>query len=191
MSQPNDHTPAPTTPRQRFTPGTLFLFVGLFAVIAVIGLQLMRRNAGPVTQGPAPDFAIETYADGGTFRLSEHRGEFVVVNFWGSWCPGCRDEMPELQEAWEKYRDAGVTIVGVGYNDVESAARRFLDEFGVTFPTGNDTGLRITAAYGITGAPETYIVGPDGDVVAFVIGQFAPGWLDTTLARLLAGEQLS
>jgi cytochrome c biogenesis protein CcmG, thiol:disulfide interchange protein DsbE len=178
-------------PRRGISPGSLFLFVGLFAVIAVVGLQLIRRNAGPVTRGPAPDFAIQSYGDGSEFRLSEQRGKFVVVNFWGSWCPGCRDEAPELEEAWQKYRDDGVVVVGIGYNDVESAARRFLDEFAITFPTGNDTGLRITAAYGVTGAPETYIVGPDGEVAAFVIGQFEQGWLDRTLQRLLAEAQAS
>ncbi len=183
--------PTFTTPRRAITPGTLFLFVGLFAVIAVVGLQLVRRSAGPVTRGPAPDFAIQSYRDGSTFRLSEQRGKFVVVNFWGSWCPGCRDEAPELQEVWERYRDDGVIVVGIGYNDVESAARGFLAEYGITFPTGNDTGLRTTAAYGVTGAPETYIVGPNGDVVAFVIGQFERGWLDATLQRLLAEEQTS
>lgn len=173
-------------PRRTISPASLFLFVILFAVIAIVGLALLRRNAGPATHGPAPDFTIDTY-DGGTFTLSDYRGQYVVVNFWGSWCIGCRDEMPELQSAWARFRDEGVMIVGVGFRDVESAARDFLDEYNVTYPTGNDTGLRITAAYGITGAPETYIVGPDGTVVAFYIGQFPAGWLNTTLASLMAG----
>lgn len=184
----NDLSTAPTfsLPQRKISAGTLFLFLGIFAVIAVVGLQLMRRQAGPVTQGVAPDFSIELY-DGGTFTLSEQRGKYTVVNFWGSWCVGCRDEMPELQQAWERYGE-DVMIVGVGFRDVDSAARRFLDEFNITFPTGNDTGLRITAAYGVTGAPETYIVDPEGNVVEFAIGQFPTGWLEKAIERLLSED---
>lgn len=172
-------------PRRGLTPGALFLGVGFLAVVAVIALQLLRNNATPPTSGPAPDFTMTLY-DGSEFALSDYRGQWVVVNFWGSWCGPCRDEAPELQSAWEKYQNSGVMIVGVGFRDVESAAREFLEDFGITYPNGNDDGLRITARYAVTGAPETYIVDPEGNVQAFMIGPLPVGWLDSTLARLLA-----
>lgn len=177
--------PSMFTARRGMTPGTLFVLVGLVALTAVIGMQIIRRSAGPPTQGPAPDFTLDLY-DGGTFSLADHRGKIVVVNFWGSWCMACREEAAELQSVWEKYRDAGVVVVGVGFRDVDSSAKAFLDEFGLNFPAGGDTNLQISAAYGITGAPETYIVGPDGEVIDFTIGQFQPGWLERTLDRLLS-----
>lgn len=181
--QPAETLPAP---RRSLTPGTLFLGVGLFAVFAVIGLQLLRNNATSPTSGPAPDFTMALY-DGGAFTLSDYRGQWVVVNFWGSWCGPCRDEAPELQSAWEKYQTAGVMVVGVGFRDVESAARKFLQDYNITYPNGNDDGLRITAQYAVTGAPETYIVDPNGHVQAFMIGPLPVGWLDATLSGLLAG----
>ena len=184
------NSPSGVSSSRVITPGTLFMAVGVFALIAVIGMQMIRRNAGPLTQGPAPDFSIELYS-GDTFTLAEQRGKFVVVNFWGSWCMGCREEASELQSAWEKYRGSGVSVIGVSFRDEEASARKFLDEFALTFPTGSDTSLNITAAYGITGAPQTYIVGPDGSVVDFALGQFQPGWLDQTLERLLAGDPAS
>ena len=187
-----DDTPqtSPVPAPRRITPGTMFLGVVLFAVFAVIGLQLLRNNGQPPTSGPAPDFTMALY-DGGEFSLSEHRGQWVVVNFWGSWCAPCRDEAPELQAAWEDFREQGVTVVGVGFRDVESAARQFLDEFDITYPNGNDDGLRITARYAVTGAPETYIVGPDGNVEAFYFGQLPVGWLDATLTTLIAGGEVT
>src|SRR5699024_6655772 len=109
----------------------------------------------------APDFTMETF-DGDTFQLSDHRGEVVIVNFWGSWCEPCKKEMPAFQQAWEESGD-DVTFVGVGSKrDPENKAREFADEFGVTYPIGLDTegGSRaagkITKDYDIVAYPTTY-----------------------------------
>lgn len=181
---PPENSPAK---RPFLTPGTLFLVVGMLAVVTVIALQMLRNNIEPPTHGPAPDFTLALY-EGESFTLSEQRGKYVVINFWGSWCGPCRDEAPELQQAWETFRDQGVVVVGVGFRDVEREARKFIDQMGLTYPNGNDEGLRITAVYAITGAPETYIVGPDGNVAAFMIGPLPKDWLNTTLRDLIAGE---
>ena len=182
---PSEHL-AP--PRRTLSPGTLFLGVALLGVFAVVALQLIRNNAQPITSGPAPDFSVALY-EGGDFTLSAHRGEWVVVNFWGSWCGPCRDEAPELQSMWEKYQSKGVIIVGVGFRDVEGAARQFISDYGITYPNGNDDALRITARYAVTGAPETYIIDPDGNVQAFMLGPLPVGWLDATLTDLMAKRE--
>ena len=126
--------------------------------------------------GAAPDFEMTTF-EGETFRLSEHRGEVVIVNFWGSWCLPCREEMPAFQQAWEESGD-DVTFVGVGSKrDPEDKARAFADEFGVTYPIGRDTeggtaaAGQITKAYNVSFYPMTYIVGPDGNISSLVIGE--------------------
>jgi len=82
-----------------------------------------------------------------------------------------------------------VIIVGVGFRDVEGAARQFISDYGITYPNGNDDALRITARYAVTGAPETYIIDPDGNVQAFMLGPLPVGWLDATLTDLMAKRE--
>ncbi|HWV36522.1 MAG TPA: TlpA disulfide reductase family protein, partial [Thermomicrobiales bacterium] len=157
----------------------------LVAVVAVIGLfaVIQRSGGGDDASGnvglarigdPAPDFAMETF-EGDTFRLSDHRGEVVIVNFWGSWCDPCRDEMPAFQSAWEN-ADPDVTFVGVGSKrDPEDKAMAFADEFGVTYPIGRDTeggtvaAGQITKDYSIVAYPTTYVIDPEGNISAIIM----------------------
>lgn len=132
---------------------------------------------------PAPDFAMETFS-GETFTLSEHRGEVVVMNFWGSWCEPCKREMPAFQGYWESAAD-DVMFVGVGSKrDPEDKAIAFAEEYGVTYPIGRDTEGGTVAAgqiskdYNISFYPMTYIIDPDGNISALVIGEMDEEDLD-------------
>lgn len=185
------NTDSPTgPPRRGLTPGSIVLLVGILAIIVVIGIQLTRQNALPVRSGPAPNFSLKLY-DGEPFVLSEKRGNVVVVNFWGSWCAPCRDEAPLLQEAHEKYKDKGVIVLGIDFNDIDSAALQFIEENGITYPNGPDTGLRITEEWVVTGAPETYIIDPRGNVAEVLIGPLPNGWLEQKLDTILRLESTS
>lgn len=162
------------------------LGLALVLVVAVIGVYSVLDKDDDDTPstsqeiahqgGPAPDFEMETF-EGDTFRLSDHRGEVVIVNFWGSWCDPCREEMPAFQQAWEESGD-DVTFVGVGSKrDPEDKAHAFAEEFGVTYPIGRDTeggtaaAGQITKDYNVSFYPMTYIVGPDGNISSLVVGQ--------------------
>lgn len=169
------------------TPPALFALAAVLLAIAVGAMHIARQSAQSITGSPAPDFSLVMH-DGSTFSLAEQRGQWVVVNFWGSWCLGCRVEAPELQRVWTKYRDHGVMVVGVGFRDAPDRALAFIDEFGLTFPNGHDDLLTVTHQFGITGAPATYIIDPEGVIRAMSIGQFTEGWLDSTLAQLLGVE---
>lgn len=103
--------------------------------------------------------------DGSAFDLRDHRGQWVVVNFFASWCTGCRVEHPELVEFTERHADDGVVLVSVMFGDSERDAREFFDELGGSWPTMvADTG-RIAIDYGVTAVPETLLVAPTGRVV--------------------------
>lgn len=160
------------------------LGLALVAVIAIIGaasyVQGMGGDDGDDGSGiakigdPAPDFEMSTF-DGETFRLSDHRGEVVIVNFWGSWCEPCREEMPAFQQVWED-RHGDVMFVGVGSKrDSKEDAVAFAEEFGVTYPIGRDTeggtvaAGQITKDYNIVAYPTTYVVDPQGNISAIII----------------------
>jgi cytochrome c biogenesis protein CcmG/thiol:disulfide interchange protein DsbE len=182
--------PTSYTPRKGLSPGSIVLLLGILAVILVIGVQLARRNSGPPTSGPAPDFTMPLYG-GGEFTLSGQRGNILVVNFWGSWCAPCREEAPELQALAQRYADQGVIVVGVNFRDTESAALAFLNEFDITYPNGIDLGERITNRYYVTGAPETFVIDQNGNVQAFFWGQVSEDSLSPVLDALLAGDSIT
>jgi cytochrome c biogenesis protein CcmG/thiol:disulfide interchange protein DsbE len=150
-----------------------------------MGWGLYRVYAGPLSEGPAPDFTLETFS-GDLITLSELRGEVVVINFWASWCPPCRDEAPYLESSWRKYQDQGVVFLGVDYVDTDAEARAYIDEFDITYPNGPDLGTRISQAYRIQGVPETFFVGKDGTIRGVKIGPLVPPELDEKIVELLA-----
>jgi cytochrome c biogenesis protein CcmG, thiol:disulfide interchange protein DsbE len=126
-------------------------------------------GVGPLQVRPAPDFTLLLFT-GDTWRLATQRNRWVVVNFWASWCPPCREEAPELEAAWQRLRGRGVVLLGVNVWDSEDAARQFLQAFGVTYPNGPDPQGRVLIEFGVTGIPETYVVDGGGLLVARWVG---------------------
>lgn len=144
--------------------GVLALFIAFLA----IGLRREWVSQQRAT-GLAPEFEFTTF-DGETIRLADLRGQGVVLNFWASWCIPCRDEAPLLEQTWRRERDRGIIFIGLDYLDQEHAAKAFLAEFDITYPTGPDLQSAAARRYRITGVPETFFIGPDGRIVSQVIG---------------------
>mgnify|MGYP000751146118 CR=1 FL=1 len=147
--------------------GVLLVFVWFLAV----GLQRQNVSERRAT-GVAPDFSFTTF-DGEQIALADLRGKGVVLNFWASWCDPCRAEAALLEEAWLRERDRGIVFIGLDYLDQEHSARAYLEEFGISYPNGPDLQSAAARRYGIQGVPETFFIGPDGQITTMVIGPLA------------------
>ena len=148
----------------------LTLLVGVVLVIVAVGLQLMRRSANGVQMGtPPPPFEVTTY-DGETVQLSDFVGKVVLINFWASWCIPCAQEAPYLNELHADFADAGLVLLGLSHSDVERDARAFIAEHVAIYRNAPDTASRIYQAYGLTGVPESFIIGRDGNLAYFLPG---------------------
>ena len=157
------------------------------ALLVTLGSGLTAPAAtggGPRVGRPAPDFELEAL-DGSKLRLSGLRGSPVIVNFWASWCIPCREEAPLLTAADERYREEGLKIVGVLYQDSPDAARDFVGRYGQAYPTVLDPAGRTAIDYGVLGIPQTVFIDRSGTVIAQQIGQFTGSELDSRIAELL------
>ncbi|MEK7215871.1 MAG: TlpA disulfide reductase family protein [Chloroflexota bacterium] len=152
------------------TNGKLILgAVGAVAVVLLTVLFLPQNPRGPArVNQPAPDFSFTW--QGQTRRLSELRGQMVVLNFWATWCPPCVEEMPSLERLHRKLRDRGVVVLGVSVDDDAVAYEQFLRDYHISFPNYRDPGGQIAGRYGTHMFPETYIIDPEGRVARKVIG---------------------
>jgi cytochrome c biogenesis protein CcmG/thiol:disulfide interchange protein DsbE len=154
----------------------------------LLALGVFSGGTKRLYEGPAPDFTMTLFG-GGQLSLSELRGQIVVLNFWASWCPPCRDEAAALEAVSRQYEARGVSFVGVAYKDTDLAARDYLQEFGVTYPNGPDSEGRIARAYGIQAAPETFFVDARGEIVDVFIGPLSEERLTAILEGLLSAPE--
>jgi len=153
--------------------GRVIAWVGLFALLAVVGLGLIRAQEGPVSVGKTPPaFELSTF-EGEIYTSEDLSGKVVVLNFWASWCIPCEQEADELEAAWQFYSDRDdIIFLGVAWSDMDTKAKEYLEEFEITYPNGPDLGTRISQAFRIRGVPETYVIGKDGILAHAQIGPF-------------------
>lgn len=119
----------------------------------------------------APDFTLDTL-DGNQVTLSELRGKILVINFWATWCPPCREETPALEKVYEQYKDSGMVILGVNLTDQDSVSEVefFVQEFKLTYPILLDRDGSVSALYQLKGLPTTLFVNREGIIRTVVVG---------------------
>lgn len=133
---------------------------------------------------PAADFTLALFPDDESVRLSNFRGQLVVVNFWASWCPPCREEARDLEQAWRELQDEKVVFLGLNVWDDRDDALDFIDEFDVSYRNGVTEVRRVTVDFGVRGIPETFILNEDGLIVAKFVGPVEVGQLIETVRQV-------
>lgn len=172
---------------------SVLLALVLAAVIATVALLEtgLRRDpdltASPLVGRSAPDFRLAGL-QGPAVRLSALRGQVVVVNFWASWCLECRTEQEALDQTWDRFRDSGVVVLGVNFQDNATDAGNYIAAAGLTYPNVEDADSRTALAYGVRGVPETFVVGRSGRIVDRFIGPVDADRLARTVNTLSAGD---
>lgn len=142
--------------------------LALAVVAAVVALGCAAEPAAELTE--APPFRLPALTGGDSLSLEDFRGQVVLLNFWASWCGPCREEMPALLSIHRRYRDAGVTVLGVTVNDLPEDSRGFAREYGIDYPNviGND---ELYEAYRLSPwIPTTLLLDRRGRVVRQWIG---------------------
>lgn len=134
---------------------------------------------------PAPDFEIATRS-GEPFRLSEHRGEVIVLNLWATWCPPCRHEIPDFIALQDELGAEGLTIVGVALDEGGwDAVGPFADEMKINYPVSLDDGT-VERLYGPTATlPTTFVIDRAGDVTHYIPGMITRDQIEPMLRPLL------
>ena len=173
------------SPRPGARWGCLIIWCVVGLALLGLGLALAHSSAAQPRSGPAPDFTLTSY-DGETITLLGLRGQVVVVNFWTSWCRPCADEAPDLERAWQDYHHQGAMFVGVDHVDSDAEGRKFIEQYGITYPNGPDLGNRISDVYAIYGVPETFIIDRQGKIVFLAIRPLSFEELSAEIERLLS-----
>ena len=152
----------------------LGLVFGVFVATSLAASDLAGQSA--------PDFALKS-SNGENLRLSEYRGDVVMVNFWATWCGPCRQEMPLLDELYTRYERVGFSLLGVNIDDNSSKAMNMVAELGVSFPVLFDSRKEVSKLYEVDAMPVTLLIDREG-TVRYVHQGYKPGYEEKYLDQI-------
>lgn len=158
----------------------IVLVAGIY-LFPVVKDRLAFAGSKPALNETAPEFSLKDLS-GKNVRLSGFKGKVVLVNFWASWCPPCKMEIPGFQKTYAAYKDKGFTIIGIATDDVSQS---FIKDMGMTYPVvmADD---KVIMDYGnISGIPTSFLVGRDGRIIKKVMGMYFEGSLKSDVENAL------
>ena len=173
------------------------VIIPVVTLFAILGVALDQSGGIPagiainsafgevdVGSDVARNFVVTTF-DGKEIRLSDLRGQIVMLDFWASWCSPCRQEAATLAKTYPSYQERGVEFLGVAIWDSEDEAKRFAKESGATYLMGMDTKGNIAIDYGLTGIPEKYFIDAEGNIVRKFVGPVSEEILENVFSEFL------
>ena len=176
---------------QRYT----FIGIALFIVGIMLVLWVALQPSGGATAVSAPSQSLEqgksapaftaAALSGGQTALADYDGDVIVVNFWATWCPPCKAEMPGINNFYERYQADGLVVLAVNAKENESLVRPFIESSGFTFPVLLDPVGEIVNQYQVRSFPTTVIIDRDGIVRHIQVGMISEAELEAIIAPLL------
>jgi peroxiredoxin len=133
------------------------------AAFSRAGIPTLRKRVA------ASDFSLPLLA-GGTQSLNALKGRVVLLNFWATWCPPCREEMPSMEALYRRLNRRGLELLAVDIQEQRGQVSAFTENYGLSFPMALDTAGRISGTYGVRGIPTTFIIDREGMIVAASVG---------------------
>ncbi|MEX0973145.1 MAG: TlpA disulfide reductase family protein [Solirubrobacterales bacterium] len=169
---------------------SFFAFLAVCALIGLLGFGLLSKGEAKIAVGdPAPDRVLPVLGGPGEGAIADYRGRWVLVNLWASWCGPCRQEAPELEEFARRYRERGVSVLGINVQDNSDDALAFLREHRVGFPQLRSIGDERSAAFGSTGVPENFLVDPRGRLALIWRGPVDRRFIEENIVPVIERRQ--
>jgi peroxiredoxin len=164
----------------------------IFSIVIVIGALTLINNLyatekKPVEGSKAPDFTLLDL-NGKQHKLSDYKGKTVMVNFWGTWCPPCKDEMPAIQHQFDKRDKQNVEFLALNLGESKITVQSFVDQYKITFPILLDDNEATRKRYGVSQYPTTFFITPDGKISKIMIGEMTEAYIEKTLASVSAAK---
>jgi len=147
------------------------LLIALMLYLGLVTDAERAPSAGVRPGDKAPDFRL-TKIGGGEVSLSDYRGKVVLLNFWATWCPPCREEMPLFKDVYKKYRDNGFEIIAVSTDASTDVVKDFISEYSIKFVVLHDREGKLSSLYGIQGLPTSFLIDREGIVVKVRLGEY-------------------
>jgi cytochrome c biogenesis protein CcmG/thiol:disulfide interchange protein DsbE len=165
-------------------------FLAVLAVVGLLGFGLLSKGSAKIAVGdPVPDRVLPALPGPGHGSIAAHRGEWVLVNLWASWCIPCRQEAPVLEQFYRDHRKREFTVLGIDVQDNRDDAVAFLREHPTTYPQLRSIGDERSSAFGSTGVPENFLVDPRGRLALIWRGPVDDTFLRERVAPLIEGKQ--
>lgn len=158
------------------------ILLGVVALVVVGVLAWTFLSGG---QSNELDFESTT-VDGQAIRLSDYRGQVVMLNFWATWCPPCRAEMPAIQAAYMRHQNDGFVVLAVNNRETSAEILPFVASYGLQFPIVMDTRAQIQQAFAVSAFPTSIFLNGNGEAYATHSGVVSPEQLEEYIATGMA-----
>ena len=174
--------------RNRFIFRTAILVVLLGAIVFALVTNLQADNAVYQVGDKAPNFSLKQINENSeleTVQLSDLEGKGVMLNFWGTWCKPCEEEMPYMQSLYPEYKERGIEIIAVSLDSTEFVIHPFIDKYDLTFPIPHDKNEEVRDLYNVGPIPSTFFINPNGEIEEIVSGALTLDRLEGYLQDIL------